>query len=1812
MSQNLEQKTKTSSSSTPSRGVAAPFNYEEVVFNKPDEDGFITVPAKGWHKMQKDLRESMRVDRAKEGKVPENRHQPYREMSSSDRHAYQEKRVEHPQRGTRGNKKVSLPQVKSRSSYSHFNRTEGSYYREDKTKPKYLRDWERANVKRGYVSTNPPKPFTTESWGPDEWLKLNNSHTSTPGEPKPSYKFKAVQERDSYHHVVVKHSYPGMRAQLSTAYADLESKGANKQKWRVVPNSSAQLLLHFGYRAFPPKVSKTLVTKAHIYCTQPSYLPPSPPTVSMKDVLCESLVKAKFDRLGTKVLMTVAGPIPDLGSGAIEFARLEKDPRWRKKGQALFAQAACHPTPANLRKITDFFTLRKPMYKLPMPDIVFVRKSVQYQAGSVSRESDTIPMLVGFASYIYSIRTCVDWKQFISITLCYGTSFPEECRTYAQNLVNECLLGVDYQANKTESFVGVIYEMFNNSSDAFLASDIGRQIANIIMGFSALSVVSFLELGGGDEVWAGRVKALKTILSSKQSSTIDTFVARLFTLLQTIFSKIKAVYQTGDLTFLFGGSMTLLEWHTWVFTILNCPEIIADDARPAYTALFETKLRKGLYPSSLTKQLSPDESFEQLKVLLEEANKLTISYVGHDDLLRDLERGCARVRAELRTRELWQINGAYRVQPLGIFMAGPAGVGKSSFINGLHQGLGTLLELSIEPATIHRIQMLNFPVFNSGQWFAVGDDLDMDPNPPADFNHARVAMDYINTTPLNMEAADIESKGKLWANFQVVAWATNHRNANLKGRLIDVAAFWRRFPLAIELTPRTEYCLPGSATLSPALIPPGTLDVWSEISILKYSPTLINTGQPYTSYPYAVALRTSSLSEAIRFVHAEFLNFTSNARKGLSSPVGERCKLCGLSSAAHVVDCVAYQSLPFSTELVLVFAAYSWIFYRVEIMKLCYTLRIQVIRLLLAYRLLQWFMSEYDTIRWRCKVVKSVFQRRLARVLENGKTIALGATVLGSLYMMYRVSREDMHSYQSTLDVEVPVDNLQKRTDNWRRVAIERGRPYMKMARPTWTLEDLYGQISRSTYTFQYNGGECSGVHLKQHVFLLPRHFLSAVAAGAKSVLKLGEKMVVCKMHQVITIPELSHHRVVEIPGRDLVLIWVPELVASSEIFARLPVSSIITNAQKADYGSLIVRGVPMPTSSIISGALVGTQHLMWSYDAETDRGDCGSILVAGFSNNFAPVGFHTVRDNSKNLSYGEDISQSQLSPYIEQFKEKTSVGLLPSVAYESKWVTKGEPVFVDLPYKSSLWACLSGPTPVSCEVVGTVKGFPASSFKTTCSHFHNAAKWKELELEICDESPHYFAPNPKGHVNEDGDWLDPFVINLNAYANVPGSIDLWEQALDDYVGGLHTLVGRDRARPLTPSEAIMGIGGTDIGGIDLNTSVGPPFNRPKKLFMKIDHDIPEIEVKEILLEHLDEILQAAKMGVALSPTCLHILKDEPLTQAKIEALKQRVFNSCPFAFNLALKMYIGPLVVFMRKYAAYFETAMGVNVTSKEFETLFDHIKDFPHFSDSDRSFYDVRGGTLEILYQSAVFARLAEACNYTPEEIEIVRVLCVACCYTTRIIKGDVFLTSHTLPTGAWITLIMNCTRNSLQMRYCFYRLRPTSCTADFRSCVRQWTLGDDNLNSTRVAWFNQPAIQAVMPEFGGILTDARKSIIMPLFSIRSEVTFLKRKFRMSEGMMLAPIELSTLIKMVTIRQTSELSKVDHQCTLYSNVMAEVWMHGEEMFNRFNTIIKEIIDEEKLVSTYLRIFTYQDYVDRYRAANLCIWDPLLNDQPL
>jgi RNA dependent RNA polymerase len=157
----------------------------------------------------------------------------------------------------------------------------------------------------------------------------------------------------------------------------------------------------------------------------------------------------------------------------------------------------------------------------------------------------------------------------------------------------------------------------------------------------------------------------------------------------------------------------------------------------------------------------------------------------------------------------------------------------------------------------------------------------------------------------------------------------------------------------------------------------------------------------------------------------------------------------------------------------------------------------------------------------------------------------------------------------------------------------------------------------------------------------------------------------------------------------------------------------------------------------------------------------------------------------------------------------------------------------------------------------------------------------------------------------------------------------------------------------------------------------------------------------------------------------------------------------------------------------------------------------------------------------------------KYTGPEKEICEVLLESLVHTILMIMDEGFITTHSFPSGHYLTAIMNSLVNRFYTACWYFRVmshaKRSFTVSSFLDDVVDFVYGDDKLNGIRSHSdiLNAISMREFFRSIGLDLTNADKSEIKTPFNVLDDLDFLKRKFVYHNdlGRIMCPLSLRTL---------------------------------------------------------------------------------------
>ncbi len=596
-----------------------------------------------------------------------------------------------------------------------------------------------------------------------------------------------------------------------------------------------------------------------------------------------------------------------------------------------------------------------------------------------------------------------------------------------------------------------------------------------------------------------------------------------------------------------------------------------------------------------------------------------------------------------------------------------------------------------------------------------------------------------------------------------------------------------------------------------------------------------------------------------------------------------------------------------------------------------------------------------------------------------------------------------------------------------------------------------------------------------------------------------------------------------------------------------------------------------------------------------TRNGDCGSMLVGDTPMGPVILGVHQLR-----FTNGDSASISLTQETIREIQKKFA----PQV--EAGAPNLFGKKLLKLDRKSTAWQTRADG---KGEFHGTLEG----------SAYRNSGDSKVSKTIICE------AAVAEGFKD---DYLPPVMVgpyamgrNVTTNTQHPSEMrmSIVKKACDSYVkkiiAGLTVSDMKTIATPLTVMEAVNGIPGVKfIDKMNRNTSMGFPFFKSKRNFLvpvEADGWSDAMEFNAEVMEEVNQIHTCYREGRRYSPVFKMSLKDEAVPLKKVIAQKTRGFKGGPAAWQIVVRQVMLPFVKVFQENPFLFEGAPGMNCNSCSWKRLYKFVTE--HGVDrciaGDFAAFDttmLADMILEIFRR--VYVKIFEYCQAPQWMINFLYCIAEDVAFHVCSVQGDIMTFYGGNPSGWALTVILNCTANSIYMRIVFYHVTPEGITVDeFHIYINLMTYGDDNVMNAKVDWFNHTEIQNVLAEYGITYTMADKETAsVPFINIR-DVTFLKRSFVPCDGgaRVACPLAWESIDKMLTSCIPSKTICQEEQAVqTIRSAVGEFFQYGPKMYKENCDKMKRIVERCNLQPwvTPSTFPTYEDLLCRHYAG--CIYD--------
>lgn len=608
------------------------------------------------------------------------------------------------------------------------------------------------------------------------------------------------------------------------------------------------------------------------------------------------------------------------------------------------------------------------------------------------------------------------------------------------------------------------------------------------------------------------------------------------------------------------------------------------------------------------------------------------------------------------------------------------------------------------------------------------------------------------------------------------------------------------------------------------------------------------------------------------------------------------------------------------------------------------------------------------------------------------------------------------------------------------------------------------------------------------------------------------------------------------------------------------------------------------------------TQRDCYEYNAPTQVGDCGSII--GLYNHRMErklIGIHIAGTN-ESYGYACPLTQEVIDSACEEMLGKDFKNISAQFYFET-------PKCVDTSTEPEMPEGLFCPLGKSDKKVG------------------QAVKTSILPSRIHGKlSEPFMRPAILKPTRINGVLHDPLMKGLKK-CGVETAV-LTEEEVTSAVQDVSQVVltqynsmldRRQYQRILTYEEAVAGVESDDMmNGVARKTSPGFPYNLQSKGFpgktkwMGKDekYDFESMAAKQLRAD-VEELIEDCRNGKISNVLFIDTLKDERRDNAKVDAGKTRVFSAGPQHFVVAFRKYFLPFAAWLMHNRIDNEVAVGTNPYSVDWERIAKRLRSKgKHVIAGDFGNFD---GSLvaQILWAIfwEIFVPWLQQFNdlSSSEGVDVLKIclgLWTHLVHSVHIFGDNVYMWTHSQPSGNPFTVIINCLYNSSIMRVAWIRImkenKPQWMSMKwFRKFVTMIAYGDDNelnISEEVIDIFNQETISKIMKEMKHEYTDEAKSGNIVKSRLLEETFFLKRGFRFSPELQrtVAPLKIEVIYEMLNWTRNT----IDPDVILMSNIetaFREIVYHGRDEYNKLRNGIMQLVDDLPAIP---QILTYEQYL--------------------
>lgn len=374
----------------------------------------------------------------------------------------------------------------------------------------------------------------------------------------------------------------------------------------------------------------------------------------------------------------------------------------------------------------------------------------------------------------------------------------------------------------------------------------------------------------------------------------------------------------------------------------------------------------------------------------------------------------------------------------------------------------------------------------------------------------------------------------------------------------------------------------------------------------------------------------------------------------------------------------------------------------------------------------------------------------------------------------------------------------------------------------------------------------------------------------------------------------------------------------------------------------------------------------------------------------------------------------------------------------------------------------------------------------------------------------------------------------------------------------LHSIISKDYI-PLTESEIVGGT--TLLCGLNKKSSNGYGCVKDKDYYI----DFAQNKFTDVFRKELQELESAIVRGDVTPDNFVwaEALKDEIRDESK--RLKPRSFRVSRLHIQVLTKKYFGNLVSNIMEDRKFNKIMIGVNPYS-EWHTMYEDLSSSSRLWAGDIATFD--GQMLPQLQDKCHDVSLSRL-KTTNEGRTIASFLLRNLSNCLVSINDDTWMTTHSMPSGSFLTACFNSLTNKGYTAMWYYRelhKRDMVPLVDsFWKDVGDYVYGDDKVNIVyaELPFLNALTMRDYFESIGMGFTTSMKGQIVNEYESLDTITFLKRRFlfHFDIGRVMCPLDLNTLKSGLMWRDETKNEKVVMHDKLHC-FQRELYLHEPQVY--------------------------------------------------